>query len=164
MTTLERKVDALAKVVLADDHVARELAIEELKLVMDDGLTRYESEMDMIRNHTEALLMEIGVPCHHLGFNDLIIAISMVVENPQLGSAITKSLYPGIAKRGGNGRTAQQVERGIRHSIEYWTINVDSEVIDRYFGNSISINKAKPTNAQFIITLAREVKRRVYGV
>ncbi|MDZ5001626.1 sporulation transcription factor Spo0A, partial [Clostridium perfringens] len=62
------------------------------------------------------IIHEIGVPAHIKGYMYLREAITMVVNDMELLSAVTKELYPSIAKK--YNTTASRVERAIRHAIE----------------------------------------------
>ena len=53
---------------------------------------------------------------HIKGYMYLREAITMVVNDMELLSAVTKELYPSIAKK--YNTTASRVERAIRHAIE----------------------------------------------
>lgn len=59
-----------------------------------------------------SIIHEIGVPAHIKGYMYLREAISMVVEKVELLSAVTKELYPSIAKK--YNTTPSRVERAIR--------------------------------------------------
>ena len=51
-----------------------------------------------------------------------------------------------------------RVESAIRHAVEISCIRGDLNLINKFFGNSIDCNKAKPTNSDFIITLSEKIK------
>lgn len=160
MTILEKKVDALMRFVSATNDFDRCDAMGDIKLLLNNDKLMDASEM--IRNETEAILMEIGVPCHLSGFRYLITGVQLMIEDPTIAQSITKRLYPEIATR--EGRSGRLVERNMRNAIEVATNNGDPEIMQHYFGNTILASKGKATNTQFIVTLAREVKRRVYGL
>lgn len=98
------------------------------------------------------VMHDIGVPAHIKGYLYLREAITMVYHDIELLGAITKILYPDIAKKFNT--TASRVERAIRHAIEVaWTRgNIDS--INDLFGYTIHISKSKPTNSEFIAMIA----------
>ena len=63
------------------------------------------------------ILHQIGVPAHIKGYQFLRDAILLTMNEPEYINAVTKRLYPEIAKK--NGTTASRVERAIRpHAIE----------------------------------------------
>jgi two-component system response regulator (stage 0 sporulation protein A) len=102
------------------------------------------------------IIHEIGVPAHIRGYQYLRDAITMVYNNIEVLSAITKTLYPSIAEK--YKTTPSRVERAIRHAIEVaWTRgNIDS--ISHLFGYTINISKAKPTNSEFIAMVADKLR------
>jgi two-component system response regulator (stage 0 sporulation protein A) len=67
-------------------------------------------------------------------------------------NAVTKALYPAVAKRFHT--TPSRVERAIRHAIEVAWDRGDIEVLQKYFGYTVSNAKGKPTNSEFIAMIA----------
>ena len=104
---------------------------------------------------TEQMLQELGIPCSLSGFGYLVDAVAIAAENGAASCRMTSSLYPRVAKN--YGKTADQVERSIRHAIETAFNRGDPEVLYKYFGNSISAEKGKATNSEFIFALARHL-------
>lgn len=102
------------------------------------------------------IIHEVGVPAHIKGYQYLRDAITMVYNDIELLSAVTKTLYPAIAEK--YRTTPSRVERAIRHAIEVaWTRgNIDS--ISHLFGYTINISKAKPTNSEFIAMVADKLR------
>ena len=103
-----------------------------------------------------AIIHEIGVPAHIKGYMYLREAISMVVNDIELLSAVTKELYPSIAKRFNT--TASRVERAIRHAIEVAWSRGQVETINKLFGYTIHNAKGKPTNSEFIAMVADKLR------
>lgn len=101
------------------------------------------------------MLREIGVPAHIKGYRFLRDAIIMVTEDPELINAVTKELYPDIAKK--NATTASRVERAIRHAIEVAWDRGDLDVLNNYFGSTIHSLRGKPTNSEFIAMLSDKI-------
>ena len=99
-----------------------------------------------------AIIHEIGVPAHIKGYQYLREAILIAVEDMDVINAVTKVLYPEVAKRFGT--TASRVERAIRHAIEVAWDRGDLETLQRYFGYTVNSAKGKPTNSEFIAMIA----------
>ncbi len=99
-----------------------------------------------------AIIHEIGVPAHIKGYQYLREAIMIAVEDMDVINAVTKVLYPEVAKRFGT--TASRVERAIRHAIEVAWDRGDLETLQKYFGYTVSNAKGKPTNSEFIAMIA----------
>ncbi|MCI6679318.1 MAG: sporulation initiation factor Spo0A C-terminal domain-containing protein, partial [Oscillibacter sp.] len=93
-----------------------------------------------------------GVPAHIKGYQYLREGIIITVQNMDVINAVTKVLYPEIAKRFGT--TASRVERAIRHAIEVAWDRGDIETLQKYFGYTVNSAKGKPTNSEFIAMIA----------
>lgn len=102
------------------------------------------------------IIHEIGVPAHIKGYVYLREAITMVVNNMELLSAVTKELYPSIARKFNT--TSSRVERAIRHAIEVAWGRGRVEVINNLFGYTINNDKGKPTNSEFIAMVADKLR------
>lgn len=99
-----------------------------------------------------SIIHEIGVPAHIKGYQYLREAILIAVDDMDVINAVTKVLYPEVAKR--YGTTASRVERAIRHAIEVAWDRGDLETLQKYFGYTVSNAKGKPTNSEFIAMIA----------
>ena len=102
------------------------------------------------------LLHEIGVPAHIKGYLYLREAITMVYYNIDILGGITKILYPMVAKK--YKTTSSRVERAIRHSIEVAWNRGNVDAISSIFSYTISYNKSKPTNSEFIAMIADKLR------
>lgn len=109
------------------------------------------SERNLVLTIT-SILHDVGVPAHIKGYQYLREAIGMAVHEPENINAITKILYPAIAKQFRT--TASRVERAIRHAIEVAWDRGDVEEIQHIFGYTVSGIKGKPTNSEFIAMIA----------
>lgn len=102
------------------------------------------------------IIHEIGVPAHIKGYIYLREAITMVVNNLELLSAVTKELYPSISRK--YNTTPSRVERAIRHAIEVAWSRGRIDVINSLFGYTIHNVKGKPTNSEFIAMIADKLR------
>lgn len=102
------------------------------------------------------ILHELGVPSHIKGYHYLREGIKLIYNNPELIGGITKELYPSIAKKFAS--TDTRVERSIRHAIEVSWNRGNWQLMEDIFGHSVDIDKAKPTNSEFIITIADKLR------
>lgn len=102
------------------------------------------------------LIHEIGVPAHIKGYQYIRDAITIVVEDRDILSAVTKELYPMVAKK--NDTTPSRVERAIRHAIEVAWNRGKIETIDALFGYTVKNDKGKPTNSEFIAIIADKLR------
>ena len=99
-----------------------------------------------------AIIHEVGVPAHIKGYQYLREAIMIAVDDMDVINAVTKVLYPEVAKRFNT--TPSRVERAIRHAIEVAWDRGDLETLQKYFGYTVSNAKGKPTNSEFIAMIA----------
>jgi len=106
------------------------------------------------------VMHKIGIPAHVKGYQYIREAILMVVEDVSLLGAVTKELYPDVAKK--YDTEASRVERGIRHAIELAWERGHTETLKQIFGYSMNSDRQKPTNSEFIALLAD--KFRVMGM
>ena len=101
------------------------------------------------------ILHQIGVPAHIKGYQFLRDAILLTISDHGYINAVTKRLYPEIAKR--NMTTASRVERAIRHAIEVAWDRGYIETLQKFFGYTVSNIKGKPTNSEFIALIADKI-------
>ena len=102
------------------------------------------------------ILHDLGIPSNIKGYSYIRDAITLVYNNPELIGGITKELYPEIGKKYNISIT--RVERSIRHAIEVSWNRGDWDLMEEIFGHSVDIDKAKPTNSEFIVTIADKLK------
>ena len=108
------------------------------------------------------MLHDLGIPSHIKGYNYIREGISLVYENPSMIGGITKELYPALASRFDT--TVSRIERAIRHAIEVSWNRGDLDYMEELFGHSVDIDRAKPTNSEFIVTLADKLRIEHYKV
>ena len=119
------------------------------------AMNREEYMKEHLETDITKMLHELGIPAHIKGYQYLRDAISMVVRDREMMEAVTKILYPEIAKK--NYTSSSRVERAIRHAIEVAWGRGSLEVIDELFGYTISTGKGKPTNSEFIALIADKI-------
>ena len=109
-----------------------------------------------LESQVTAIIHDVGVPAHIKGYQYLREAILIAVKDMEVINAVTKVLYPEVAKRFGT--TASRVERAIRHAIEVAWDRGDLETLQKYFGYTVSNAKGKPTNSEFIAMIADRLR------
>ena len=102
------------------------------------------------------ILHELGIPSHIKGYQYIRDGVSLIFENPEMIGGITKELYPELAVKFDT--TVSRVERAIRHAIEVSWNRGNWDLMEEIFGNSVDIDKAKPTNSEFIVTVADKLR------
>jgi len=112
-----------------------------------------EKELEVV---VTEFIHEVGVPAHIKGYQYLRDAIMMTVNDQEMLGAITKILYPEIAKK--HKTTSSRVERAIRHAIEVAWNRGKIETIEELFGYTINAGKGKPTNSEFIALISDKIR------
>ena len=102
------------------------------------------------------MLHELGMPSHIKGYQYIRDGILMIYNNPEIIGGITKELYPDVATK--YNTTVSRVERAIRHAIEVSWNRGNWDLMEEIFGHSVDIDKAKPTNSEFIVTIADKLR------
>ena len=136
--------------------------LEELRY--DSGrptLPRRPAQPQSIEALVTGIIHEIGVPAHIKGYQYLREAIIIAVNDMDVINAITKVLYPQVAKTFQT--TPSRVERAIRHAIEVAWDRGDLDTLQRFFGYTVSNTKGKPTNSEFIALIADRLQLQLKG-
>ena len=118
----------------------------EIDAVKDCELERYITD----------IMLYVWVPAHLKGYHYLRDAIMMAVDDMDVLNAITKILYPTVAKK--YQTTSSRVERAIRHAIEVAWSRGKLDTLDELFGYTVSNGKGKPTNSEFIALIADTIQ------
>lgn len=104
------------------------------------------------------ILQEAGILPHIKGYSYLREAITEVIDNVDLLSAVTKELYPNIANKFNT--TSSRVERAIRHSIEVSWNRGHLDNLNNISGYNVNFEKGKPTNSEFIALISDKFRLR----
>lgn len=116
--------------------------------------------INLVHNNLEIsitrMLHELGMPAHIKGYQYIRDGIMMIYNNPDIIGGITKELYPDVASK--YNTTVSRVERAIRHAIEVSWNRGNWDLMEEIFGHSVDIDKAKPTNSEFIVTIADKLR------
>lgn len=142
-----------------------ELTDLEKRIMECMGETKYESKnIDVYHNNLQIsitnILHELGVPSHIKGYQYIREGITVLYERPEVIGGITKELYPDIAEKFDT--TVSRVERAIRHAIEVSWNRGNWDLMEEIFGHSVDIDKAKPTNSEFIVTVADKLRLELH--
>ena len=157
MSILEMQVDALMRLCTAEKDSDRVRAREEVRKMLESRKAGHPSTDP--EYWIRELLLELGAPDHLVGHPYTVHAILLVVQDRTYIDSITFGLYPQLAVMFDT--TASRVERAIRHLIEVTWARGDWDTLTRYFGNTVSAEKGKPTNGEFIARMSNVVKQRL---
>ena len=134
--------------------------VERLEEIRGGESLRYpaprRADKTSIESMVTSIIHEIGVPAHIKGYQYLWEAIIIAVNDMDVINAITKVLYPQVAKTFQT--TPSRVERAIRHAIEVAWDRGDLDTLQRFFGYTVSNTKGKPTNSEFIALIADKLQ------
>ena len=182
ISTMDRKPAVLATSGFITDYVASAAAnlgvqylmlkpcdmtalaerLEELRFGQNQRLPQNShGGKQSIEAMVTSIIHEIGVPAHIKGYQYLREAIIIAVNDMDVINAITKVLYPQVAKAFQT--TPSRVERAIRHAIEVAWDRGDLDTLQRFFGYTVSNTKGKPTNSEFIALIADKLQLQMKG-
>lgn len=113
-------------------------------------------ERSGVEQDISRLMLELGIPAHLRGYQYLRTAISMCVRDMELIGSVTKLLYPDLAKQ--YMTTDQKIERAIRNAIEVSWERGNSDLFEKLFGYSNSIEHSRPTNSEYIAAVADYIR------
>lgn len=139
-------------------QIINEIKSNKNKFIVSDNKSNIITKNEPLDLDTEitTLLHDIGIPAHIRGYQYIREAINLVYNDIEILNSITKGLYPTIAIKFKT--TASRVERAIRHAIEIAWVRGNIETITKIFSYTISYNKAKPTNSEFIAMIADRLR------
>ncbi|MBQ7821696.1 MAG: sporulation transcription factor Spo0A [Clostridia bacterium] len=112
----------------------------------------------IIERSVTSVMHGLGIPAHIKGYQFLRTAITKTINDPEMINYVTKSLYPTVARI--HGTTPSRVERAIRHAIEVAWDRGDVDTLTSYFGYTISRQRGKPTNSEFIAMIADNLRMK----
>ena len=135
------------------DLESRILELSNFELKENKNINLFHSGLQM---SITKILHDLGVQSHIKGYQYIKEGIMLIYENPRMIGGITKELYPEIANK--YNTTVSRVERAIRHAIEVSWNRGDWDLMDEIFGHSVDVDKAKPTNSEFIVTVADKLR------
>ena len=135
--------------------------LEDLeKKIYDAFKKKNDKSIDFYNSNLQVsiskLLHDLGIPSHIKGYQFLRDAVNMLFEDPNMIGGITKELYPELANK--YNTTVSRVERSIRHAVEVSWNRGDIDLMEKIFGHSVDIDRAKPTNSEFIVTIADKLR------
>ena len=127
--------------------------LDVFKVVKGGSINLYHNNLQI---SITKMLHELGMPSHIKGYQYIREGIDMIYNNPDMIGGITKEMYPDIASKFDT--TVSRVERAIRHAIEVSWNRGNWDFMEEVFGHSVDIDKAKPTNSEFIVTIADKLR------
>ena len=142
-------------------YILKPFELDDLEnRILDVFKKRDKKSINLLHHNLEIsitrMLHELGMPSHIKGYQYIRDGIMMIYNNPDIIGGITKELYPDVATK--YNTTVSRVERAIRHAIEVSWNRGNWDLMEEVFGHSVDIDKAKPTNSEFIVTIADKLR------
>ncbi len=131
-------------------------SLEKRILEISEEAANNKEVSDNVTLTVSNLLHLLGMPSHIKGYQYIRDSILMMYDNPEMVGGITKEIYPEVADK--YETTSSRVERAIRHAIEVSWSRGDLDLMEEIFGNSVDYDRAKPTNSEFIATIADKLR------
>ena len=160
MSELEKKLDAIMRLVMAEGSDEVNAARNEIRQLMEaksEDSPKADAEAEVRK-----ILLELGMPDHLVGHQYIVRAVLLCLEDWEYINNMVFRLYPALAIEFST--TGSRAERGIRHAIEVAWNRGDLDILNRYFGNTVSADKSKPTNGEFIARITNVVKAHMKNV
>lgn len=154
MNTMRKQLEALMRLCTAEQESERQAAKAQVLEMLKDCRQEADPE-SAVRN----ILLDLGAPDHLLGHAYMVEALLMCLEDRMYINNITFGLYPQIAAKFDT--TAARVERALRHLIEVTWERSDMDALRKYFGNTIRMDKGKPTNGEFLARITNVVHQQL---
>ena len=133
------------------DAAARAALLPLPRLASDTCALRHTLSADM--------LCAIGMPGNLKGCRYILEGVAACACSPALLDSCRDRLYPWLSARFSASPAA--IERAIRTAIENAWLRGDLNGIQRLFGFSVDAERGKPTNVEFLSTLAQQVRQQV---
>lgn len=143
-------------------YILKPFDLEDLKNRIYDVANKKEENqsIDFYNSNLQVsitkMLHELGIPSHIKGYQYIREAVGIIFDKPEVIGGITKELYPELAKKFNT--TVSRVERAIRHAIEVSWNRGNLDFMEELFGYSVDIDRAKPTNSEFMVTIADKLR------
>lgn len=137
------------------------LKYEIIRLRVLEFLRAYEHEtekdddlVDLLESQIASGIRALGVPAHLKGYYYLRDAIRIyAMSGSPVGLSITNDIYPTVAKI--YNTRPPLVEHAMRNAIEIAWTRGQQTTIREYFGYTAGDYKGKPSNLEFVATMAQ---------
>lgn len=133
------------------------------KILADDEEQEITNEKYLFKLKVERevgkILRDLGMPANIKGYTYIKAAIIDLFYNTHLIGQVSKMIYPLIAKRYNS--TSSRVERAMRHAIEVSWRRGNIDTINEIFGYTVDFDRGKPTNSEYINSIADHLKIRL---
>lgn len=129
---------------------------DRIKDLSEKATLQRLAQEENVEVEVSSLLHNLGIPSHVRGYQYIREGVLLLYQSSKVVTLVTKEIYPEIANR--YNTTSSRVERAIRHAIEISWVRGDLKLMERIFGNSIDFERSKPTNSEFLTTIADRLR------
>ena len=136
--------------------ISEEILADRIMDLIDEKVVLNIKNDNNIEMKVSDLLHSLGIPSHVRGYKYIREGVMLLYASRNVVTMVTKDIYPEIAEK--YETTSSRVERAIRHAIEISWVRGDLKLMDELFGNSIDVERSKPTNSEFLTTIADRFK------
>lgn len=123
--------------------------------------TFLHSGVDMERRVSD-MLFDLGIPARLLGHRYILDALLSVSPEQLRIPRAMDGVYRSLANL--HGTTPARVERNMRNAIETAFDRCSPDTLEKYFGNSVSFDRGKPTNGELLSCLAEKLALETKGI
>ena len=123
---------------------------------MDEDIKIETNEKASTELKISDALHNLGVPSHISGYGYIRDGVLMILNNDKKVGLVAKKIYPELANK--YETTPSRVERAIRHAIEISWDRGDVDLMNNFFGHSVQYDKGKPTNSEYLNTIADRIR------
>lgn len=104
-----------------------------------------------------SLLSMLQAPANRSGYSYLKRALDLGMDNPNIYTSITKTLYPALSKEFGDVRTAK-IERSLHGVIVSMLDHCDPAVLNWFFGTARQTLEEKRNNAYVLSLMVTKIQ------
>lgn len=142
-----RRVSALMK-----KPCTAQCVVDRINEVLQQSDLPFEEKLPTLNQQITKMIHDIGVPANIKGYRYLREAVKLAVEDMDRINNMTTCIYTPIALA--DNSTPKRVRTAIMRAIEIAWDRGDLDILQGFFGYTVSNTKGKPTNSEFIALLA----------
>lgn len=142
-----RRVSALLK-----KPCTAQCVVDRINETLQQSDVPIEERVPDLQQQITKMIRDIGVPANIKGYRYLREAIKLAAEDMDRINNMTGCIYKPIALA--DNSTPKRVQNAIMRAIEIGWDRGDLDILQSFFGYTVSNTKGKPTNSECIATLA----------
>ncbi len=128
-----------------------QFVVDRINETLQQSEVPIEENLPSLYQQITKMIHDFGVPANIKGYRYLREAIKLAVEDMDRINNMTECIYKPIALA--NNSTPKRVRTAIMRAIEIAWDRGDLNILQSFFGYTVSNTKGKPTNGEFIALL-----------